>query len=152
MEFYQQHLDNAPTLKPAHRRNSECSDGNNENNANNNSDDRNESENVADSDKKTTEDADVYKVQSDNKIDVVKVTDERARDRRYLQCPAAVSMTHLQKFIRMKYALSSEHKVRSIVNIEILFNILNLIARLYGYGSSSLLMRNASIHVRSTIK
>lgn len=36
------------------------------------------------------------------------------RDRRYLQCPAAVSMSHLQKFVRMKYALSGEHKVRFI--------------------------------------
>lgn len=32
-------------------------------------------------------------------------------DRRYLQCPAAVTMSHLQKFVRMKYALTSEHRV-----------------------------------------
>ncbi|GFG29258.1 hypothetical protein Cfor_11406, partial [Coptotermes formosanus] len=31
--------------------------------------------------------------------------------RRYLQCPAAVSMKHLKKFIRMKYGLGSEHRV-----------------------------------------
>lgn len=43
------------------------------------------------------------------------VKDERGRDRRYLQCPAAVSMSHLQKFLRMKYALSLEHKVRSLI-------------------------------------
>lgn len=39
--------------------------------------------------------------------------EEKVRDRRYLQCPAAVAMSHLQKFLRMKYALSPEHKVRS---------------------------------------
>lgn len=32
-------------------------------------------------------------------------------DRRYLQCPAAVTMSHLQKFVRMKFGLTSEHKV-----------------------------------------
>lgn len=32
-------------------------------------------------------------------------------DKRFLQCPAAVSMKHLQKFIRMKFALSQNHKV-----------------------------------------
>ena len=33
-------------------------------------------------------------------------------DKRFLQCPAAVSMRHLQKFIRMKFALTQHHKVR----------------------------------------
>lgn len=37
--------------------------------------------------------------------------DVRKTERRYLQCPAAVTMSHLQKFLRMKHALSSEHKV-----------------------------------------
>lgn len=32
-------------------------------------------------------------------------------DQRFLQCPAAVAMKHLQKFIRMKFALSVNHKV-----------------------------------------
>ncbi|KAK9702390.1 Zinc finger, C3HC4 type (RING finger) [Popillia japonica] len=50
------------------------------------------------------------KVQSDKNDSKPNKDEQRLRDRRYLQCPAAVSMTHLQKFIRMKYALSSEHK------------------------------------------
>lgn len=32
-------------------------------------------------------------------------------DRKYLQCPAAVKISYLQKFIRMKFGLTSEHKV-----------------------------------------
>lgn len=38
-------------------------------------------------------------------------------DRRYLQCPAAVTMWHLQKFVRMKYGLTSEHRVSTISNV-----------------------------------
>lgn len=37
--------------------------------------------------------------------------DTKRGDRRYLQCPAAVTMSLLQKFLRMKYALSAEHRV-----------------------------------------
>ncbi|XP_018318412.1 protein suppressor 2 of zeste [Agrilus planipennis] len=42
------------------------------------------------------------------------------KDKRYLQCPAAVTMSILQKFVRMKYALSLEHKVDIIYNGEVL--------------------------------
>lgn len=31
--------------------------------------------------------------------------------KRYLQCPAALTMYHLKKFIRLKYDLSNTHKV-----------------------------------------
>lgn len=31
--------------------------------------------------------------------------------RRYLRCPAAVTIAHLQKLIRAKYGLSAEHRV-----------------------------------------
>jgi hypothetical protein len=31
--------------------------------------------------------------------------------RRYLRCPAAVTVAHLQKLIRAKYGLSPEHRV-----------------------------------------
>ena len=31
--------------------------------------------------------------------------------RRFLQCPAAVTVAHLQKLIRAKYGLSAEHRV-----------------------------------------
>lgn len=56
---------------------------------------------------------------SDKVNDDVKKTDCAENllkhDRRYLQCPAAVTMSHLQKFIRMKYGLTSEHRVSSTV-------------------------------------
>lgn len=35
-------------------------------------------------------------------------------DKRYLQCPAAVSMKHLQKFIRMKFGLTGDHRVSKL--------------------------------------
>nr|BAW19567.1 polycomb group RING finger protein 4 [Gnatocerus cornutus] len=41
-------------------------------------------------------------------------------DKRFLQCPAAVSMQHLQKFVRMKFALSPNHKVDIIYKGEVL--------------------------------
>ncbi|CAH2004931.1 unnamed protein product [Acanthoscelides obtectus] len=41
-------------------------------------------------------------------------------DKRYLQCPAAVSMKHLQKFIRMKFGLTVDHKVDIIYEGEVL--------------------------------
>lgn len=55
--------------------------------------------------------SDALKTNDDDKKDVLIKNEERTNDRRYLQCPAAVSMSHLQKFLRMKYALSTEHKV-----------------------------------------
>ncbi|KAK5638764.1 hypothetical protein RI129_013059 [Pyrocoelia pectoralis] len=48
------------------------------------------------------------------------LSDTHKGDRRYLQCPAAVSMTLLHKFLRMKYALSPEHRVDIIYSGEIL--------------------------------
>lgn len=41
-------------------------------------------------------------------------TDSKDCDKRYLQCPAAVSMKHLQKFIRMKFGLTGDHRVSVI--------------------------------------
>lgn len=38
-------------------------------------------------------------------------TDNSGIYRRYLQCPAAVTMAHIMKFLRMKYALTEEHRV-----------------------------------------
>lgn len=55
--------------------------------------------------------------------------DSRRGDRRYLQCPAAVTMSLLQKFVRMKYALSAEHRVDIIHSGEILpqhFNLMDV--------------------------
>lgn len=42
-------------------------------------------------------------------------TTNKTGDKRFLQCPAAVTMRHLQKFVRMKYGLTSDHKVCVIV-------------------------------------
>ncbi|KAG5883072.1 hypothetical protein JTB14_031183 [Gonioctena quinquepunctata] len=44
----------------------------------------------------------------------------RECDKRFLQCPAAVSMKHLQKFIRMKFGLTSDHRVDIIYKGEVL--------------------------------
>ncbi|XP_057669169.1 polycomb group protein Psc-like [Diorhabda carinulata] len=41
-------------------------------------------------------------------------------DKRFLQCPAAVSMKHLQKFIRMKFGLTGDHRVDIIYKGEVL--------------------------------
>lgn len=37
--------------------------------------------------------------------------DGNSCEKRFLQCPAAVSMRHLQKFIRMKFGLTGDHRV-----------------------------------------
>lgn len=39
---------------------------------------------------------------------------DRTGDKRFLQCPAAVTTKHLQKFIRMKYALTANHRVSTL--------------------------------------
>ncbi|KAJ8970884.1 hypothetical protein NQ317_010793 [Molorchus minor] len=41
-------------------------------------------------------------------------------DKRFLQCPAAVTMKHLQKFIRMKFGLTGDHRVDVIYKGEVL--------------------------------
>lgn len=53
-------------------------------------------------------------VQSVNEDDSQKLGKENKDcDKRFLQCPAAVSMKHLQKFIRMKFGLTGDHRVSS---------------------------------------
>lgn len=101
LEYYQHHLDTTSekvdkteteqlllTIKE-----SKC-DGKNEN----------------DIDKSAIDD-NIKEVKCASEIVNASVKEERITDRRYLQCAAAVSMSHLQKFLRMKYALSPEHKV-----------------------------------------
>lgn len=59
-----------------------------------------------------------------NKINVVEDTnacsvdqkENKNCDKRFLQCPAAVSMRHLQKFVRMKYGLTVDHRVSQNIN------------------------------------
>lgn len=65
------------------------------------------SEHCKDKDKDT--DRIVKSVKENNSQNVGK--ENRDCDKRYLQCPAAVSMKHLQKFIRMKFGLTGDHRV-----------------------------------------
>lgn len=39
------------------------------------------------------------------------LSDNTGCDKRFLQCPAGVNMKHLQKFVRMKYGLTADHRV-----------------------------------------
>lgn len=43
--------------------------------------------------------------------DAVNGDQKKDGEKRFLSCPAAVSMKHLQKFVRMKYALTADHRV-----------------------------------------
>ncbi|CAG9853546.1 unnamed protein product [Phyllotreta striolata] len=54
-------------------------------------------------------------------------------DKRFLQCPAAVSMKHLQKFIRMKFGLTADHRVDIIYKGEVLKNNFSLIDVAYTF-------------------
>lgn len=56
-------------------------------------------------------------------------------DKRYLQCPAGVNMKHLQKFVRMKYGLTGDHRVDIIYKGEVLPNDFSLmdVAYIYKY-------------------
>lgn len=65
------------------------------------------------SEAKTTEP--ILKNNSGDNINSVKSSvpqEKEVNPKRYLQCPAAVRMSHLKKFLRMKFALSNEHRVR----------------------------------------
>ncbi|KAF5300722.1 hypothetical protein FQR65_LT09118 [Abscondita terminalis] len=61
-------------------------------------------------------------------------SDKKKCDRRYLQCPAAVTMSLLQKFLRMKYALSAEHRVDIIHSGEVLPQHFNLMDVAYTFS------------------
>ncbi|KAF6208158.1 hypothetical protein GE061_016609 [Apolygus lucorum] len=54
--------------------------------------------------------------------------------RRYLQCPAAVTMSHLQKFLRMKYGFSHEVKVDIIYDSEVLTDEFSLMDVAYTFN------------------
>lgn len=63
----------------------------------------------------------VLKYDTGDNINSVKssVTQEKEPNpKRYLQCPAAVRMSHLKKFLRMKFALSNEHRVSVFCHTE----------------------------------
>lgn len=52
---------------------------------------------------------------------------------RYLRCPAAVSLTHLQKLIRAKYGLKESHRVDILYNQDCLNSSLTLMDVAYIY-------------------
>ncbi|KRT85665.1 zinc finger protein [Oryctes borbonicus] len=113
LEFYQQNLDTTQSQKAMDRRKLDSKDSDSNNFSAVNISDRNVDN------KESDKEDNIDKSQCD-KSDSKSKEEQKLRDRRYLQCPAAVSMTHLQKFIRMKYALLSEHKVDIIHEGEVL--------------------------------
>lgn len=46
--------------------------------------------------------------------------------KRFLQCPAAVRMSHLMKFLRMKFALSNEHRVSIFLTVILIYQLKNV--------------------------
>ncbi|XP_028134895.1 protein suppressor 2 of zeste-like [Diabrotica virgifera virgifera] len=108
LEYYQSHLDTTDTEEPEKSvlNNSECSKptNNSENSGSVNIDSK-----LENSDSVKNGDQDLCKTDQDSKC-----------DKRFLQCPAAVSMKHLQKFIRMKFGLTGDHRVDIIYKGEVL--------------------------------
>ncbi|XP_064214442.1 polycomb group protein Psc isoform X2 [Tribolium castaneum] len=72
-------------------------------------------------------------VSDKHKLNGTKNGECKSGDKRYLQCPAAVSMKHLQKFIRMKFALSQNHKVDIIYEGEVLHSNFTLMDVAYTF-------------------
>ncbi|KAL3271032.1 hypothetical protein HHI36_021532 [Cryptolaemus montrouzieri] len=54
-------------------------------------------------------------------------------DKRYLKCPAAVSMQLLQRFLRMKFGLTADHRVDIIYRGEVLPNFFTLMDVAYTF-------------------
>ncbi|CAG9770220.1 unnamed protein product [Ceutorhynchus assimilis] len=73
--------------------------------------------------------------QCNNNINSDKSSSDKPRvcDKRYLQCPAGVNMKHLQKFVRMKYGLSADHRVDIIYKGEVLPNDFSLMDVAYTF-------------------
>ncbi|KAI4454499.1 ring finger domain-containing polycomb group component [Holotrichia oblita] len=125
LEYYQQNLDTSSSPKKTEDRRISDSKDYSEDSVKS---ERNVENRESDQKLEVSDD----KVQSD-KSDSKSKDEQRLKDRRYLQCPAAVSMTHLQKFIRMKYALSSEHKVDIIHDGEVLPSSFTLMDVAYSF-------------------
>ncbi|CAL4109277.1 unnamed protein product, partial [Meganyctiphanes norvegica] len=80
----------------------------------------------------------VQKQDHKNKMDVDK--DEKQSDalktpvhKRFLKCPAAVQVSHLEKFVRLKYGLSTNHKVDIMHGGDCLLSDLTLLDVVYMY-------------------
>lgn len=120
LEYYQQHLDTSnQASKTPDRRKSDHEDNVDANANINNKNSAKNIDNIGGECKQTDSSSSSDNIQSD-KSDI---KEEKLRDRRYLNCPAAVSMKHLQKFIRKKYALTTEHKVScySVITLRTIF-------------------------------
>lgn len=68
-----------------------------------------------------------------NETDAMKDTTHKPLLRRYLRCPAAVTVFHLQKLIRAKYGLSDAHRVDIMYKEEPLCSNYTLMDVMYIY-------------------
>lgn len=69
----------------------------------------------------------------DEKTDLSLTNKEQSLPRRYLRCPAAVTVFHLQKLIRAKYGLSNVHRVDIMYKEEALYGNYTLMDVMYIY-------------------
>ncbi|XP_045467279.1 uncharacterized protein LOC123675803 [Harmonia axyridis] len=143
MEYYQEHLDDTPieSEKDTVRNtivNSEASDNKSvEDNSETKGDtsrceNSEHSEPVKDTTNKIGDSSVMSEPSSDNK-DVENSEEHRLDGKRYLKCPAAVSMQLLQKFVRMKYGLTLNHRVDIIYQGEVLADYFTLIDVAYTF-------------------
>jgi polycomb group RING finger protein 4 len=68
-----------------------------------------------------------------NETNAVKDSSQKPLLRRYLRCPAAVTVFHLQKLIRAKYGLSDAHRVDIMYEEEPLCSSYTLMDVMYIY-------------------
>lgn len=68
-----------------------------------------------------------------NETNAIKDVPKKPLLRRYLRCPAAVTIFHLQKLIRAKYGLSDAHRVDVMYKEEPLCNSYTLMDVMYIY-------------------
>lgn len=115
LEYYQVHLDDSDEIKTRKPLLQTTTESNTETSKESDSDktreQTNNNTNCADLNNKVDSIVDKTENSSDNPNDLCVEKDNKDCDKRFLQCPAAVSMTHLQKFIRMKYGLTGDHRV-----------------------------------------
>lgn len=74
-----------------------------------------------------------YNPQAKNSNDVDVIEDTKPALRRYLRCPAAVTIFHLQKLIRAKYGLSDVHRIDIMYKAELLCSNYTLMDVMYIY-------------------
>ncbi|KAG8237721.1 hypothetical protein J437_LFUL017840 [Ladona fulva] len=77
--------------------------------------------------------SDSCKESDQNCSSINKECNQQQQHRRYLRCPAAVTVLHLKKLLRSKYGLSSEHRVDLFYNDELLREDFSLMDIAYIY-------------------